>query len=79
MNATLLTLLPGQLASIVRFDDERAGQMLMSMGLLPGDHVRLERVAPFNGPMAFRSGSLLICMRPEEAATVACTITPEQP
>lgn len=78
MNVTLLSLVPGQQASIVRFDNEQAGHLLMSMGLLPGDEVRLERVAPFNGPMAFRSGSLLICMRPEEASTVVCTITSEQ-
>ncbi len=76
VTTTLDTLLPGQRASIARYDDVRAGQMLMSMGLLPGDAVLLERVAPFGGPMAFRSGSLLICMRPEEAASVQCVLTP---
>lgn len=74
MAVTLQNLLPNTEARIIDFRDPLAGQLLMSMGLLPGDNVLLERVAPLNGPMIFRSGQLTICMRPEEAATVLCEL-----
>ncbi len=69
---TLRSLTKTDRVVVRSFSNAQAGQLLMSMGLLPGDVVELERQAPFDGPMVFRSGQLIICMRPEEAATVHC-------
>jgi ferrous iron transport protein A len=42
----------------------------MEMGCLPGEKVRLERVAPLGDPIAISVAGYMLSMRKDEAATV---------
>lgn len=44
---------------------------LQALGVLVGKPIRLLQQAPFGGAMAFQVGSSRICIRKEEAATIA--------
>jgi ferrous iron transport protein A len=67
---TLDQLSPGQQATIIGFADDALGLRLLEMGMIPGDPVTLERVAPMGDPIAVRTGELLLILRKNEASTV---------
>jgi ferrous iron transport protein A len=46
----------GQEATVSRITDDYLALKLFEMGLLPGEHVELENVAPFGDPIAIRVG-----------------------
>jgi len=67
---TLDQLTPGQQATVIGFTDDGLGVQLLEMGMIPGDPVTLERVAPMGDPIAVRTGELLLILRRNEASTV---------
>jgi ferrous iron transport protein A len=67
---TLDQLSPGQEATVIGFADDALGTQLLEMGMVPGDPITLERVAPMGDPIAVRTGELLLILRRKEASTV---------
>lgn len=65
---TLDHLTPGQDARIAQVDASSAVMLrLMEMGLVPGASVRIEKRAPFGGPLELRVGGYLLSIRRDEA------------
>ena len=67
---TLADLKKGEEAIIESFSNEEIALKLMEMGCLPGEKVRLERIAPFGDPIAISVAGYMLSMRKDEAATV---------
>ncbi len=68
---TLAALPVGALARIKSVDpSQRAGQRLMTMGLLPGIEIKLVQVAPFGDPLAIEFDGRRLSLRRREAAGV---------
>jgi ferrous iron transport protein A len=66
----------GTAAKVVAINDEHLSLKLLEMGLLPGESVSLEHVAPFGDPIAVRVGEYHMCLRLDDASNV--TVEPEQ-
>ena len=74
----LADLQPGQGAEIVSIDCDRPmARRLMEMGLLPGTHVRVVRVAPLGDPLELRLRDYSLSVRRSEAARI--TVRAEEP
>ena len=67
---TLDQLKIGESAVVDSFTDEEICLKLMEMGCIPGERVRLDRVAPLGDPIAIAVSGYLLSMRKAEAATV---------
>jgi ferrous iron transport protein A len=57
----------GQSATVLKVTDDYLALKLFEMGLLPGEQVELENVAPFGDPIAVRVGEYKMCLRIEDA------------
>jgi ferrous iron transport protein A len=57
----------GQVALVEKVNDNELSLKLMEMGLLPGETVSLENIAPFGDPIAIRVGEYKMCIRIEDA------------
>ena len=68
MNLTDLKF--GQKAIIERVTDDDLSLKLFEMGLLPGETIMLENVAPFGDPIAVLLSESKICIRLQDAASV---------
>jgi ferrous iron transport protein A len=68
MNLTELKF--GQKAIIDRVTDDDLSLKLFEMGLLPGETIMLENVAPFGDPIAVLLSESKICIRLQDAASV---------
>lgn len=68
MNLTELKF--GQKAIIERVTDDDLSLKLFEMGLLPGENIMLENVAPFGDPIAVLLSESKICIRLQDAASV---------
>jgi len=68
MNLTELKF--GQKAIIERVTDDDLSLKLFEMGLLPGETIMLENVAPFGDPIAVLLSESKICLRLQDAASV---------
>lgn len=66
----LSELKTGQACIIESFTDELLKLKLMEMGCLPGEVVKVVRVAPPGDPMAISVGSYVLGLRRSEADTV---------
>ncbi|MGB5694058.1 MAG: FeoA family protein [Polyangiales bacterium] len=76
MQPSLADLELGQEAEIASVDCERGlSRRLMEMGLLPGTHVRVVRVAPLGDPIELRVRNYSLSVRRTEAAKIA--VSPE--
>ncbi|RLB44849.1 MAG: iron transporter FeoA [Deltaproteobacteria bacterium] len=72
MKTSLADLPVGQSAEIASIDCERRiSRRLMEMGLLPGTHVRVVRVAPLGDPIELRVRNYSLSLRRAEAAQIA--------
>jgi len=72
MKLSLAELPLGQHAEIASIDCERRlSRRLMEMGLLPGTHVRVVRVAPLGDPIELRVRNYSLSVRRAEAAKIA--------
>ncbi|MBL4587329.1 MAG: ferrous iron transport protein A [Flavobacteriales bacterium] len=63
-------LIPGQYAIIDSFSDASLGQHLLERGVVPGERLSLERVAPSGDPIAIRVADHVLCLRRREAASI---------
>ncbi len=68
MNLTELKF--GQKAIIEKVTDDDLSLKLFEMGLLPGETIMLENVAPFGDPIAVLLSESKICIRLQDAASV---------
>lgn len=75
-NATmkLSQLRYGQEALVEKVNDNALSLKLLEMGLLPGETVALENVAPFGDPIAIRVGEYKMCLRLADAAHIEVKI-----
>lgn len=60
----------GQEATVKHVDNEHLALKLFEMGLLPGERVLLENVAPFGDPIAIKVGEYKMCLRMYDAACI---------
>ena len=60
----------GQQGVIKEFTDLEMSVKLMEMGCLPGELVRVERVAPFGDPIAVTVSGYQLSLRKREASTI---------
>jgi ferrous iron transport protein A len=77
MSMNLAKLAPGEKGRITAIG--AIGPMkrrLMDMGLLPGEEVRVEKVAPLGDPIEVRIRSYLLSLRKKEAEGIAVEVTP---
>lgn len=56
-----------QLAIVQTVEGEELSLKLFEMGLLPGEEVELENIAPFGDPIAIRVGEYKMCLRLSDA------------
>lgn len=66
----LSDLKPGQSGIIKEFTDLTLSVKLMEMGCLPGELVRLERIAPLGDPIAIKVSGYQLSLRKEEASNI---------
>ncbi|MFM7053416.1 MAG: ferrous iron transport protein A [Bacteroidota bacterium] len=69
-NQSLATVLVGQAAYIESFTDEFVELKMLEMGVVPGELVVVERIAPAGDPIALRISDSLIGVRKEEASKI---------
>ena len=60
----------GETAVIESFTDEFLKLKLMEMGCVPGERIRVHRLAPLGDPIAVEVADSLISMRVDEAETI---------
>jgi len=72
---TVNDLVIGQEAIVKEFTDLELGQQLLEMGVIPGESITLERIAPMGDPIAVRVSDVLLMMRRKEAAFVLVAAT----
>ena len=66
----LSELKPGQEALIVEFSGEEVSIKLMEMGLVPGESVLLEQVAPLGDPISVNVSGYHLSLRLDEAEQI---------
>ncbi len=66
----LSELKPGQEAEIVEFSGEEVSIKLMEMGLVPGESVLLEQVAPLGDPISVNVSGYHLSLRLNEAEQI---------
>jgi ferrous iron transport protein A len=64
----------GQEAVIDSFTDYELSLKLLEMGCIPGEKIRISRIAPLGDPIAVWVSGYQLSMRKEEAATVKVRI-----
>ncbi len=67
---TLSQLEIGQQGIIKEFTDLEMSVKLMEMGCLPGEIVKVDRVAPFGDPIAVSVAGYQLSLRKKEASTI---------
>ena len=67
---TLRDLIPGQTATVSSFSDDKLAQILSERGVVEGERLSVERVAPFGDPIAVRVSDHLLCLRKREASAI---------
>lgn len=60
----------GQEALVTKVNGDVLALKLFEMGVLPGELVSLEHIAPFGDPIAISVGESKLCLRLEDAAHV---------
>jgi ferrous iron transport protein A len=66
----LSDLKPGETGIIKEFTDLTLSVKLMEMGCLPGETIRLERVAPLGDPIAIKVSGYQLSLRKDEASHI---------
>lgn len=67
---TVNNLLIGQQAIVKEFIDASLGHQLLEMGVIPGETITMERIAPMGDPIAVRVSDVLLMMRRQEAQNI---------
>ena len=60
----------GQEAIVEKVLGEELSLKLFEMGVLPGEEVELEHIAPFGDPIAIRIGEYKVCLRLQDAQQI---------
>jgi ferrous iron transport protein A len=77
VNTNLAKLAPGDTARITAIGSiGPLKRRLMDMGLLPGEEVKVEKVAPLGDPIEVRIRSYRLSLRKKEAEGIAVEVTP---
>ncbi|MBK0384364.1 ferrous iron transport protein A [Pedobacter sp. SD-b] len=66
----LSQLKKGAKGIIKEFTDLEMSVKLMEMGCLPGETIRVERIAPFGDPIAISVSGYQLSLRKREASTI---------
>jgi ferrous iron transport protein A len=69
----LSELKPGKKAVIKHVNGYELSLKLFEMGVLPGEHVVIENVAPFGDPIAITVGEYKLCLRLGDASNIEIT------
>ena len=67
---TLSQLEPGEIGIVKEFTDLEMSVKLMEMGCLPGEEIRVSRVAPLGDPIAVNVSGYQLSLRKFEASTI---------
>jgi len=68
---TLYDLHPGDRAVVAEIDhDASIGRRLLSMGLMPGSHLKVVRRAPLGDPIMVELPGCVVCLRRRDAQSV---------
>lgn len=60
----------GQTAVVTAFSDEKLAVFLSERGVVAGERLAVERIAPFGDPIAVRVADHLLCLRRKEASAI---------
>lgn len=60
----------GETGTVKEFTDLEMSVKLMEMGCLPGEQVRVERIAPLGDPIAINVAGYQLSLRKREASTI---------
>lgn len=75
-NVRLSELRTGQVAVIKSLGDHPISNKLLEMGCLPGELLRVRRIAPFGDPMAIEILGYELAMRLDEAEAIEVEVRP---
>lgn len=67
---TAKDLTRGQQAIVTSFSDEKLASYLAERGVVAGEHLSVERIAPLGDPIAIRIADHLLCLRKKEASAI---------
>ena len=67
---TAKDLIPGQRAIVSSFSDATLASHLAERGVVAGEQLYVERVAPTGDPIAIRVSDHLLCIRKREASNI---------
>jgi ferrous iron transport protein A len=70
LTKTLAQLIKGETATITCFSDDLLALKLIEMGIIPGEKITLQHVAPLGCPYAFEVNGTLVSLRKSEAQFV---------
>ncbi|MFN4084038.1 MAG: ferrous iron transport protein A [Bacteroidia bacterium] len=70
---TLDKLEPGKPAQIKHVNGYELALKLFEMGVLPGERVEIENIAPFGDPIAILVGEYKLCLRLSDASKIEVT------
>lgn len=60
----------GEKGTVKEFTDLEMSVKLMEMGCLPGEEIRVERIAPLGDPIAVNVAGYQLSLRKREASTI---------
>ena len=60
----------GEKGIVKEFTDLEMSVKLMEMGCLPGEEIRIERIAPLGDPIAINVSGYMLSLRKREAFTI---------
>ncbi len=63
-------IIPGQSAIVSSFSDAQLASHLAERGVVAGEQLRVERVAPTGDPIAIRVTDHVLCIRKQEASRI---------
>jgi ferrous iron transport protein A len=66
----LSTLRSGEGGVVVEMDKSAVSLQLMEMGILPGEYIEVDRIAPLGDPISVNVAGCMISLRRDEAAAV---------
>jgi ferrous iron transport protein A len=66
-NCTLDKIKPGNCAIIIGFEEDSIPLKLLEMGLLPGNTVKVKRIAPLKDPIHITVSGYDLALRADEA------------
>ena len=64
----------GEGGVVIEMEKTGVALQLMEMGILPGEYVEVDRIAPLGDPMSINVRGALLSLRREEAAAVIVSI-----